>query len=113
MSGRKPQEERLFDSKSRWQRRGTRSRAVGTTVQALRDLGALERVDEVLVDGARGTAQLVDAVLADPDQNVFGVRAAWAEHREWVRDLLSRTTSDHGPHPLDELLAALDDTPQP
>lgn len=93
-------------------RRGPVSRALGSTVQAMRDAGQLEKVDDLTVTALRALCGVADAALADPDESRFTVARVWSELGNWHDRLraLSPTTDDDLDRLLDELSGALGDT---
>lgn len=102
-------------AEDRHHRRGANTRALGTTLTAMRAAGQLDRVDETFVVAARTTAGLLDAALADPDESRWVVARLSAEHRENLT--LLRSLAPAGGDALDELLRELSapprDAPQP
>lgn len=58
-------------------------RALGRTVNALTDAGALEAVDELTVAGARAAARLAETAMADDDESTFTRARALSELGAW------------------------------
>lgn len=90
---------------SRHHRRGPNTRALGTTLAAMRAAGQLEKVDEAVIVAARTTAGLLDAALTDPDESRFTLARLSAEHRDAVATL--RALAPVGGDELAELLRDL------
>jgi hypothetical protein len=101
MSGNQP---RLFSVPAHY-RRGRNARALGTTVQAMRDAGQLERVDAALIELARTSAGLLDAALDDADESRFVLGRRVAAHGRTLDGL--RALAPGGTDALDALLADL------
>lgn len=102
------QPEELFPQSSRHHRRGPNTRALGTTLQAMRDGGLLERVDEAVVVAARDAAMRLDAAGHDPDESRFVVGRLSADYREWL-GMIARLAPGGDRGDVDALLALLRD----
>jgi len=102
-------------SESRHRRRGVSTRALGTTVAAMRTAGMLEPIDEACVVECRVSAGVLDAAIVDPDESRFVIARLLAEHRANL--LLLRSLAPVGGDALDDLLrelsAPVGDTPDP
>lgn len=106
---RKPTDQaEFFPTRSRHHRRGPNTRALGTTLAAMKAGGLLERVDEATIVGARDAASRLDAAGRDDDESRFVVARLSADYREWL-GALARIAHGEGNADITDLLALLRD----